>query len=249
MLVTNRAMVENRLLTALLQDEYERLYPHMEVFRLSQNKVLYLYEADDADKNVYFPNKGMVSLLATSENGMTIEVAGVGNEGVVGLPVIMQHRAVPHNAMIHLTSDIVKIKGKYVAAEFNRRGGFHDLLMHYSHVLLTQSSQSVVCNHFHTTEKRLCRWLLFAHDCVKTDTLHLTHETIGNMLGIPRTAVTMAAGTLQTAGFINYSRGKIVIRDRRGLASASCECYQIVKEAFTRFIDRYPLPKASPVLR
>lgn len=240
MLVTNPAIVENRLLTSLPRTQFERLYPHMEVIRLPQNKILYLNETDDTDENVYFPNNGMVSLLSESEGGATIEVGVVGNEGLIGLPVIMQHKTSPHSAMVHLTSDIVKIKGKYLIEEFNRCGRFHTLLVHYTHVLLMQRSQSVVCNHFHTTEKRLCRWLLSAHDCVQTDTLFLTHETIAYMLGVPRTAVTMAAGTLQTGGFIRNGRGKIVILDRHGLESASCECYQNIKEKFAEFIDSYP---------
>lgn len=231
----SRVKPENRLLAALTEDELERLYPHMEVIRLPQSKVL--YESGAKVHNLYFPNKGMVSLLSMNSDGTTIEVGMVGDEGVVGLPVILEIDTTPYGAMVQLTAEVIKIKGSVVKAEFSRGGRLHHLLLRYTHVLLTQIAQSVVCNRFHTIEKRLCRWLLIARDRVKTNNLHLTQEIIAHMLGISRTGVTMAAVSLQRAGLIRYSRGRIEILNPRAMEVAACECYQIVREEFDRFIE------------
>lgn len=229
----NRESVQNRLLKALPRDQFERLLPHMELVRMTQSKVL--YEAGDTVHNLYFPNTGMISLLSMNGDGTTIEVGMVGDEGAVGIPVVLRIDTTPYGAMVQLPCEAVKIKGEIVKAEFDQRGRLDELLLRYTHVLLTQISQSVVCNRFHTIEKRLCRWLLVARDRVNTDTLHLTQEIIAHMLGTSRTGVTTAAGALQRAGFIRYSRGRIVMLDREGMEDFSCECYQITKDEFDRF--------------
>lgn len=230
-----RVKPENRLLATLTEDELGRLYPHMEVIRLPQSKVL--YEAGATVHNLYFPNNGMISLLSMNSDGTTIEVGMVGDEGVVGLPVILEIDTTPYGAMIQLTAEVIKIKGSVVKAEFSRGGRLNHLLLRYTHVLLTQIAQSVVCNRFHTIEKRLCRWLLIARDRVKSNNLSLTQEIIAHMLGISRTGVTTAAVSLQRAGLIRYSRGRIEILNPRAMEAAACECYQVIKEEFDRFID------------
>jgi CRP-like cAMP-binding protein len=230
---TNRVHIENRLLSWLPEDQLKRLLPHMQVVRLPQSKIL--YESGATVNNLYFPNSGMISLLSMNGDGTTIEVGMVGNEGVVGIPIVLRINTTPYGAMAQLPSEVIKIKGEVVIAEFDRSGQLNELLLRYTHVLLTQISQSVVCNRFHTIEKRLCRWLLVARDRVKSDTLHLTQEIIAHMLGASRTGVTSAAGTLQKAGFIRYSRGRIVILNRKAMEDFSCECYQIVKDEFERF--------------
>ena len=230
-----RAKPENRLLATLTEDELGRLYPHMEVIRLPQSKVL--YEAGAAVHNLYFPNKGMISLLSMNSDGTTIEVGMVGDEGAVGLPVILEIDTTPYGATVQLPAEVIKIKGSVVKAEFNRGGRLNHLLLRYTHVLLTQIAQSVVCNRFHTIEKRLCRWLLIARDRVNSNNLSLTQEIIADMLGISRTGVTMAAVSLQRAGLIRYSRGRIEILNSRAMEAAACECYQVIKEEFDRFID------------
>ncbi|MDT7540862.1 MAG: hypothetical protein QOE33_766 [Acidobacteriota bacterium] len=231
----NLIKVKNRLLSALPRDEFERLLPHMEVVHKSQGKII--YEPGATMDNLYFPNNGMISLLSMNEDGTTIEVAMVGNEGVVGLTYILQLKTTLYGAMIQLPSDLIKIKGEVAAAEFKRGGVFNSLLLRYTHLLLTQISQSVVCNRFHPIEKRLCRWLLTASYGLKLNTLHLTQEIIGHMLGVPRTGVTMAAVSLQRAGLIRYSRGKIEFVNREAMEAASCECHQIIKEELERFLD------------
>nr|QEO74509.1 Transcription regulator, crp [uncultured bacterium] len=207
----------------------------MHVMKLPQSRVI--YEAGATVSNLYFPNDGMISLLSMNGDGTTIEVGMVGNEGVVGIPVVLRINTTPYGAMVQLPAEVIKIGGEVIKAEFGIRSSLEELLLCYTHVLLTQISQSVVCNRFHTIEKRLCRWLLVARDRVKTDTLHLTQEIIAHMLGISRTGVTNAAGALQKAGFIRYSRGRIVLLDRKAMEDFSCECYQIIKEEFQRFGD------------
>lgn len=232
----HRVGPKNRILAALTPEELERLAPHMETVRIPQSKVL--YEAGETINNLYFPNSGMLSLLSMSEDGTTIEVGMVGTEGVVGIPVLLEISTTPYAAMAQLESDVIRIKGQVIKSEFARSGRLNQLLLRYTHVLLMQTAQSVVCNRFHTIEKRLCRWLLVAHDLINRDTLHLTQEIIAHMLGISRTGVTMAAMTLQRAGIIRYSRGRIEILNRKAMEATSCPCYKIIKEEFERYIDR-----------
>jgi CRP-like cAMP-binding protein len=225
----------NRLLAALPEEEYERLLPNFELAHLEKGEIIYV--TGDRIRYAHFPLTGMISLLSATESGSTVEVAMVGNEGIVGLSVILSINKAPYDPMIQITADTVRIKAEVLKQEFNRGGRLQDFMLRYTHVLLTQITQSALCNRFHTVEKRLCRWLLIARDRVNSNTIDLTQEIIAHMLGSPRTGVTMAARTLQQAGLINYSRGKIVILDRQRLSDASCECYKIVKEEFSSFLE------------
>ena len=227
-------VVKNRLLAALPHEEYKRLQPQLELIQLSKRRTL--YEAGDRIRHAYFLNSGMGSLLAITESGATVEIAMVGNEGMLGLPVVLRSHTTPYRIMIQMPGDAMRIKAEAILAEFKRGGELQDLLLSYTQALITQISQSAVCNRFHTMEKRLCRWLLIAHDRVDGDTFHLTQEIISYMMGAPRTGVTMAAGTLQDAGLIRYKRGKITILDRTGLEESACECYRIVAETLDHFL-------------
>ncbi len=226
--------VKNRLLAALPHDEYARLEPHLELVNSSKRKVL--YEAGDLIQHAYFLNSGMGSLLALTEDGATVEIAMVGNEGILGLPVILRTHQTPYRIIVQLPGDALRINAQVIFSEFKRGGKLQDLLLGYTNALITQISQSTVCNRFHTIEKRLCRWLLIAHDRVEGDTFHLTQEIISYMLGTPRTRVTMAAGLIQEAGLIRYKRGKITILDRAGLENMTCECYRIVADSLDSFL-------------
>src|SRR6266540_4379856 len=226
--------IKNRLLAALPHEEYKRLQPQLELIQLSKRRTL--YEAGDRIRHAYFLNSGMGSLLAITESGATVEIAMVGNEGMLGLPVVLRSHTTPYRIMIQMPGDAMRIKAEAILAEFKRGGELQDLLLSYTQALITQISQSAVCNRFHTMEKRLCRWLLIAHDRVDGDTFHLTQEIISYMMGAPRTAVTMAAGTLQDAGLIRYKRGKITILDRTALEEAACECYGILAELLDHFL-------------
>lgn len=224
----------NGILAALPPLEYARLASHLELIRLPQGKTL--YHVGGEIKYAYFLKSGMASLISVTENGAAVEVGMVGNEGVVGLPALMRINASPYQVVMQLPGTGVRIRADILGAEFNRGRQLQDLLLRYMHTLLTQVSQSAACNRFHTMKARLCRWLLVSNDRAQTDTLHLTQEFLSQMIGAPRTRVTMAASDLQRAKFIRYSRGKIQILDRRGLESSSCECYSVVTEEINHFM-------------
>lgn len=229
-----RAPFENRVLASLPREEYERLRPHLEPVRLAPGKIL--YDAGDVVRHAYFPKGGMVSLLSITEDGRTVEVGMIGDEGVAGISVVLRVNRAPYQVMVQLQAGAMRIKGEALRREFDRGGKLQDLLLRYTHTLLTQVAQSAACNRFHTVEERLCRWLLIGRDRVQTDTLQLTQEFLSHMLGVPRTSVTMIAGSLQRDGLIRYSRGKITILDPGGLETASCECYQVVREEIGHFL-------------
>jgi CRP-like cAMP-binding protein len=228
------AFKRNLILGALRDKEYQHLYPYLEPIALAKGKTV--YGAGDAALHAYFLVSGMISLLAITEDGKAIEVGMVGNEGMVGLPIILGFNRIPHLVVTQLPCRALRIRTDRLKAEFNLGGQFHDLLLRYTDTLITQLSQSASCNMFHTVKERLCRWLLIARDRVQSDTLCLTQEFISQMIGAPRTSVTTLAGSLQKEGLVIYQRGKIVILDPAGLESASCECYGIVKESLSRYI-------------
>jgi CRP-like cAMP-binding protein len=217
----------NRLLSALPSTEYERLLPALEPVRLVKGHLLYIVGA--RIRYCYFPLGGTVSILSVTEDGDIIEVAMIGNEGMAGIPSILEVNTAPYQVMVQIGADALKIRAEVLTREFNRAGTLHSLLLRYTHALLCQIAQSAVCNRFHTVKQRLCRWLLVAHDRVRSDTLPLTHEFISFMLGVPRTNVTMTARALQHKNLIRYTRGKITIIDEKGLEAAACECYRVVK--------------------
>ena len=218
--------VGNRLLAALSPVEHERFFSRLELVYLTRNKIL--YSAGDIINYTYFPLTGMISLLCVTEDGRTMEVAMVGNEGAIGIPVILRALTTPYEIIVQIPARALRIKSNLLREEFDRGGRLQDVLLRYTNGLLLQVSQSPVCNYFHTVEKRLCRWLLITRDCLQSDTFYLTHELISQMLGAPRSGVTVAAGQLQKKGLIRYSRGKITILNQKGLSMAACECYRIV---------------------
>jgi CRP-like cAMP-binding protein len=223
----------NGLLSALPRAEYERLSPHLELVRLAPGKIL--YNAGDTVRHAYFPKGGMICLLSTTEDGRTIEVGIIGDEGMAGIPIVLRSGAAPYQVMVQLAGNALRISGNALREEFNRGGKLQDLLLRYTHALLVQVAQSAACNSFHTVKERLCRWLLVSRDRVQTDTIHLTQEFLSHMLGVQRTSVTQIASALQKEGLIRHSRGRITILDRRGLEVASCECYRRVQEGISNF--------------
>lgn len=225
---------KNQLLSSLAREDYERIRPHLEHIELPAGTVL--YEIDDTFMYAYFPLSGMISLLSINADGGTMEVAMIGNEGMVGLPAILGINKVPYQVMVQIRGSGIRISADLLCGEFNRGGRLQDVLLRYTCTLLRQTSQSAVCNHFHTVEQRLSRWLLALRDRVQSNELPLTQEVISQLLGVPRTNVTMRAGTLQQKELIRYSRGKIVIVDPRGLEAAACECYRMIKDAASDFL-------------
>jgi CRP-like cAMP-binding protein len=218
----------NRILAALRPQELARLKPHLEHVRLTQG--LKLYAAGERVRRVYFINGGMVSLVAVTADGGATEVGMIGEEGMAGIPAVLKNNNSPYDVVVQLAGSALRMRADLLKDEFERGGMLHDMLLRHTHMLLTQISQSAVCNRFHTVEERLCRWLLISSDRSHLSTLFLTQEFLSQMIGAPRTSVTMTARTLQRQGLINYTRGKIQILDRDGLRAASCECYGVVAE-------------------
>ena len=218
----------NRLLNDLPQSELEQLLAHSKYIQLSRSKIL--HELGEPVRYVYFPVSGMVSLLSTTSEGNTIGIAMVGNEGMIGLPLALRANILPYQTMVQIAGEAVRIDAESFKKGLIPCGELEDRLLRYTSLLLAQISQSAVCNHFHTTEARFCRWLLVSRDWVKSNALLMTQESISHMLGTSRTGVTKAATNLADAGLIRYRRGKITIINHEGLEEYTCECYGIVKE-------------------
>jgi CRP-like cAMP-binding protein len=226
--------IENRILALIPKDEYVHIQPDLTPVRLPQGKTL--WNAGDSIRYAYFPLSGMISLISTTDKGSSVEVGMIGSEGLAGISTILKFDNSPYQATVQIQTAALRIKVSALQREFRRGGRLQDLLLRYTHALLTQISQSASCNRFHTSEERLCRWLLIGRDRAETDTLELTQEFLAQMIGGPRTSVTAIAGKIQRMGFIRYSRGKIRILDRRGLENFSCECYKVISEEISRYL-------------
>ena len=226
--------VENRLLAALPRNEYERLLPNLQQVSFSLGEVV--YEFGGHLDYVFFPTTSIVSLLYTMENGSSAEMGLTGNDGVVGIALFMGGGTMPNRAVVQSAGGAIRLKAKVLQDEFALGGKFQQLLLRYTQALITQISQTAVCNRLHSVEQQLCRWLLLSHDRVKTDELIMTQELIADMLGVRREGVTVAAGHLQDIGAISYVRGRIKILNRQKLEETVCECYQVVKDEFLRLL-------------
>lgn len=211
-----------------------RIDPHLEPITLKLGAVV--CEAGGLLQHAYFPQGSVLSLLTVLENGSAIETANIGREGAFGLFAAMYSRASFNRCIAQLEGDLLRCPIQVLRTEFQRSENVRDLLVSYSETLLSQVQQSVACNAMHTTQEKICRWLLMMHDRAEGEVLSYTHEFLSDMLGANRKSVTLAAQTLQTDGLISYRRGKIQILDRRGLERASCECYAIVRERFDAFL-------------
>ena len=228
-------MLVNQLLLALPKLEFQRLAPHLEEVSLSLGQVL--YEAGENIKHVYFPNRAMVSLIAVLEDGSTTEVGMVGSNGVVGYPAFLGDDLTTTRIIVQVAGTAMKIDTKILKREFNRGGVLQRQLLLYTQALLTQISQTAACNRHHSLEARLARWLLTAQDHTASDTIQITQEFIAELLGTRRSGVTVAAGLLQQAGIIRYSRGRITILNRLALEATACECYGFIKKEFERLLN------------
>jgi CRP-like cAMP-binding protein len=224
----------NRLLTAMEADSRARIEPHLEPVVLELGEVV--CDAGGLLKHAYFPRGAVLSLLTVLENGSAVETANIGREGAFGLFAAMYSRVSFNRCLVQFEGGIVRCPIELLQSEFNHSDHVRDLFVSYSETLLSQVQQTVACNAMHTTEERICRWLLMMHDRAEGEALPYTHEFLSHMLGANRKSVTLAAQSLQTAGLISYRRGKIQVVDRAGLEKASCECYAIVKERFDAFL-------------
>lgn len=224
----------NHLLTALPQTEWERWKPQLELVELKLGQVL--HEANGKMQYVYFPIDAIVSLLFVLENGSSTEIAVVGNEGIVGVSLFMGGETTPSRAVVQSAGKCLRMNARFLKSEFNNSLPVMHLLLRYTQALLTQMTQTAVCNRHHTLDQQLCRWLLLSMDRLTGNHLVMTQELIANMLGVRREGVTEAAGRLQHAGLISYARGKIEVLDRKGLEKRSCECYAVVKVEYDRLL-------------
>ena len=226
--------LHNHLLASLPDEARARLFPHFELVAMPLGKVL--YESGYRLQHVYFPTNCIVSLLYVMEDGASAEIAVVGNEGVIGIALFMGGETTPSRALVQSAGHAYRLKGQLLKDEFNRSEELQHLLLRYTQALLTQMSQMAVCNRHHSVDQQLCRWLLLGLDRLSSNTLRMTQELIANMLGVRREGVTEAAGKLQAAGLIRYTRGKITVLDRPRLESRACECYSVVKKEFDRLL-------------
>ncbi len=225
---------ENRLLAALPADEYGRVRSQLQEVEFSLGEVV--YEFGGQLDYVFFPTNSIVSLLYTMKNGAGAEMGLSGNDGVVGIALFMGGGTMPNRAVVQSAGSALRMKAKVLQDEFAQGGKFQRLLLRYTQALITQISQTAVCNRLHSVEQQLCRWLLLSHDRVKADELIMTQELIADMLGVRREGVTVAAGRLQDSGAIRYIRGHIKILDRQKLEQTVCECYRVVKDEFDRLL-------------
>jgi CRP-like cAMP-binding protein len=222
--------MKNRILTALTPKEYRVMSPHLNLVMLSRGTVL--YEAGEKISSVYFPNDAMISYLSGTQEGESVEVSVVGNEGLVGISSILSHNTA-FRAAVQISGTAYLMSTGALRKEFKRCEVLRDLLLRYTNALLIQVAQTAVCNKFHTVEERFCRWLLQARDRSETDDLALTQDTIARILGTRRASVTVVAGDLQRLNLIRYSRGIITILNREGLEESTCECYETIATAYS----------------
>ena len=226
---------QNHLLAALPTAEFERLAPDLELAPLKLGEML--YAPGEQLHHAYFPATAIVSLHYVTEAGESAETAGVGNEGVVGIALFMGGDTTPSSAVVQAAGHAYRLEGRLLKQEFNRGGLVQRLLLRYTQALITQMSQTAVCNCHHTLEQRLCRWLLLSLDRVPTQELVITQEMIAHMLGVRREGVTEAAGQLQRDGVIHYRRGHITVLERGKLEARVCECHAVVKKEMARLLS------------
>lgn len=237
---------QNHLLAALTHDESVRLVPHLELVPMPFGEVY--CESGGRLPYVYFPVTSIVSIHYVTENGASAEIAGVGNEGVLGISLFMGGETTPSRASVRAAGFGYKLRARILMDEFKRCGSFYHVLLRYTQALMTQAAQTAVCNRHHALEQQLCRWLLLTLDRTPTNELILTQELAANMLGVRREGITEAAGNLQKAGLISYRRGHITVLDRAGLEKQACECYAVVRTEFARLLGNIESKPAPAVV-
>jgi CRP-like cAMP-binding protein len=230
----SQAPVGNRFLAALPGEVYEGLRPHLEVVSLGPKDVI--YEPYGPISHVYFPTGCIVSLVAVMGDRSMYELATVGKEGMIGLPVFLETQTAPFRTFTQVPGEALRLDADVFVDALGRSSGFVHLLHRYAQVLLNQVAWSAACNRAHSVEQRCARWLLMTHDRVASDRYLLTQEFLGQMLGVHRPRVSRAAGALQKAGLIRYVRGRITVLDRAGLEAASCECYRVIRAEYDRLL-------------
>jgi CRP-like cAMP-binding protein len=228
--MTSQPRPANKILSALPQEEFERLRPKLREVTFQIGKSIYLPEQEI--EYAYFVNDGVVSWLATLADGSTVEAGVIGSEGLAGIAVILGAKSTPNEGLIQSHLQALRISAHDLQAEFKQGGKLSQLLLRFVHVLFIQVAQTAACNRLHTLDQRLARWLLMTDDRTSGNRLTLTQEFLSKMLGVRRAGVSVAANSLRQQGVIEYHRGDIVITNRPALEQMSCECYRIVKQEY-----------------
>ncbi|WP_233081019.1 Crp/Fnr family transcriptional regulator [Rheinheimera soli] len=229
---------QNHFLAALDPDVQERLFPHLELVPLPLRSLM--YESGRTMRHVYFPTDSIISLQYIMENGASTAILVVGNEGLLGISLLMSGQGTPSRSIVQSAGHAYRLPRPKVKEEFNRHGQLLLLMLRYTQALITQVAQTAVCNRHHSIDQQLCRWLLLSIDRLSHNQLNMTQEFIGNMLGVRREGVTQAALKLQQQGVISYSRGLIKVLDRDKLEALSCECYGVVKKETEMLLPYLP---------
>jgi len=238
--------LQNHLLAALPAEDFERLSADLELVSLSLGEVL--HEAGGRMQYIYFPTTAIISLVSVLEDGSTAETAIIGNEGVLGMSLLINGGTTPSRAAVQNAGVGYRIKVQVLKNEFDHGGPLLHVFLRYFQTLITHTAQTAVCNRHHTVEQQLCRFLLMSLDRLTSNTVSMTHELIAAMLGVRREGVTEAAGNIQRAGMIKYSRGKIEVLARPKLEKAACECYSVLKSEFDRLLTDIPGNHSFPML-
>jgi CRP-like cAMP-binding protein len=237
---------DNQLLAALSANELLHFAHHLEIVHLSLGQVL--YSPGCKLHHAYFPTSAIVSLLYDMENGSSAQIAGIGNEGLLGVALFMGGETMPNYAIVQSDGYAFKVDAALIKKEFNRNGELHHLLLKYTQAFITEISQTAVCNRHHSLDQQLCRLLLMTLDRLNGRELNITQELMAHLLGVRREGVTEAAGNLQRAGLIHYIRGHITVLNREGLEERVCECYQVVKAEYDRLLPHASIPpNSSPI--
>jgi CRP-like cAMP-binding protein len=227
---------DNFLLGSLHDDELHRIAAKLEKVDLELGEVL--YESGEKLDHIYFPTTAIISMLYIMENGGTAEIGVVGNDGVVGISLFLGGESTTSRAIVQSAGELFRMKETDLKSEFKKNGRFQELLLRYTQAILTQISQTAVCNRLHSIDQQLCRLLLLSHDRLQSDILVMTHDLISNMLGVRREGITLAAKKLAARKLISNKRGTVTVVDRQGLEAASCECYAIVNAEYNRLLGR-----------
>jgi CRP-like cAMP-binding protein len=227
---------ENQLLAALSPADRERIYPHLDLVPMPLGKVL--YESGDTLRHVYFPTDSIVSLMYVMADGASAQISMVGNEGIIGIALFMGGETTPSRAIVQSEGYAYRLIGQRLKEEFHQNGPLQLLLLRFTQALITQMTQTAVCNRHHSVEQQLCRWLLLSLDRLSSNQLTMTQELIAEMLGVHCEAINEAAGKLDSLGVIRHARGHITVLDRPKLEQLCCECYAVVRKETDRLRPR-----------
>ena len=247
MLDVDQELLANHLLAALPSDAWQALAPHLKLKRLREGQLL--SDSGESIQQVYFPTTAIVSMVHLMADGATAEVAAVGNEGVIGVPVLMGGSTMPSRLEVRSGGYAFAMNARVLKDEFERHRFVHHLMLLYIQALLTQVAQSALCNRHHHIIRQVCSWLLLTQDRMKTHELIVTHQSIATMLGVRREGVTEATCKLEEAGLIGKGRGHITVLNRPGLEAKSCECYGIVKKEFARLLPEQAAAHGATEIR